>query len=195
MKKITKLFGLLLVAGAMLVGCKMEPNIDTNEIVLANGNWEMEYTAVETGTLEEGYPETTNMTVKATVSISGDEITFVSMSQGGTQIVTFPETATDTEIQIVKGFLEIYAATVGGTVTVDGKTITSTYPMRDCTEAEIAAMNIQKQKVSDWNDECTKNNGVIKTNRKKTEYNISYTSTSENSKGSTSYTIHLKKQK
>ncbi len=194
MKKITKLFGLLLVAGAMLVGCKMEPNIDTNEIVLANGNWEMEETVVATGTNTKG-TETTNMTIKATISVSGDEVTFLSMSQGGTDVYTLNDSATAADVENEKKDAEKYANIVGGSVTVDGKTITITIPMISATDDEIAKMNKDKTTISELNQTCNENGGVIKRNRKKTEYTITYTITSSNPNSTSNYTIHLKKQK
>ena len=192
MKKITKLFGLLLVAGAMLVGCKMEPNIDTNEIVLANGNWEMEESGVYTATSPLG-TETSNVTLKGTFSVSGDEITFLSLSQSSIETFTFSESATAAEVQAKKTSAEALAGKNGGTVTVDGKTITITIPMRVATEDELANMNKGKNAISDLNKDCVEYGGVIKRNKKKTEYNISYTVSSN---GVTeTYTYNLKKQK
>ena len=192
MKKITKLFGLLLVAGAMLVGCKMEPNIDTNEIVLANGNWEMEETGFYSETSSSG-TETTNMTIKATISVSGDEVTYLSMSESGTISYTLSESATAAEVQAKKASAESFASMNGGTVTVDGKTITITIPMRVATADEIANMNKGKDSISDLNKDCVENGGVIKRNKKKTEYNISYTAS--NNGITETYTFHFKKQK
>jgi hypothetical protein len=194
MKKITKLFGLLLVAGAMLVGCKMEPNIETNEIVLANGNWEMEETGFYSETSSSG-TETTNMTIKATISVSGDEVTYLSMSESGTISYTLSESATAAEVQAKKASAESLASKNGGTVTVDGKTITITIPMISATDDEIAKMNKDKTTISELNQTCNENGGVIKRNRKKTEYTITYTITSSNPNSTSNYTIHLKKQK
>ena len=159
MKKITKLFGLMLVAGAMLVGCKMEPNIDTNEIVLANGNWEMEETGFYSETSSSG-TETTNMTIKATISVSGDEVTFLSMSQGSTDVYTLNDSATAADVENEKKDAEKYANIVGGSVTVDGKTITITIPMLAATDDEIAKMNKDKTTISELNQTCNENGGV-----------------------------------
>jgi hypothetical protein len=170
----------------------MEPNIETNEIVLANGNWEMEETGFYSETSSSG-TETTNMTIKATISVSGDEVTYLSMSESGTISYTLSESATAAEVQAKKASAESLASKNGGTVTVDGKTITITISMRVATDDELANMNKGKDSISDLNKECTENGGVIKRNKKKTEYNISYTAS--NNGITETYTFHFKKQK
>ena len=174
MKKFAKLFGLLLVAGAMFVGCQQNVDIDTNEIKLSNGKWESNTTVTSsadvylTGT---HYKSSGTTKSKDVFKVTDDVIEFLSGSESGSGKVEFDEGTSALALASAK--LMIAANLPEGVeLTLDGTTYSYTYSHTD-TEDELKVQNAAKPKVSTMSSTLPKV-ARIQTNKKKTEYKVSY---------------------
>lgn len=179
MKKIVKLMGLLLVAGAMFMGCKQEANTRTTDFKLSNGNWEL--VADVTTSLDDIDEDelrvtlTTTYKMKQTFSVSGDAVTIKSMTINGEDSVILPTLPSQSDVEKYKQIKEAQKEE-GDTVTVNDNVITLKYS-HTATAEEIAAQNAENPKVSDIVNDFPQ--GVeIFTNKKKTEYKVYFPNTS-----------------
>ena len=171
MKKIAKLFGLLLVAGALLTGCQQNVDIVTDDISLSSGKWDVyyKYTASET---ENMYGVSVKLSFtqesKGTISVSGDSCTTLSQTSTMSETMTFPEGTPQATLDaaLAEAKEEISSATLNGLVISASETETAT-------AAELEEMNKKSSKVSDFKKTFPEHS-LIKTNKKKTEYAISY---------------------
>jgi hypothetical protein len=174
MKKITKLMGLLFVAGAMFIGCKQDADIRTTDFKLSSGQWEVVTDGMDSeDKIENELRVTYNSTYKAKqlFSVSGDDITIISITKNGKESVILSTLASQTDIDKYKQLLEAKKKE-GDTVSVEENTVTLNYS-HTATAEEIAAQNAKNPKVSDLVNGFPQ--GVeIFTNRKKTEYKIYY---------------------
>ncbi len=195
MKKLVKILGLLLVAGALFVGCKQEANIETDEIKLSNGTWD--YVQKATGTVTEDlYSVSITSDFKMTFTVKDDNATVTKASEGMTLAWGFSSAE---EAAALKPTIEqMFGDEEGFTVTTSGsKVIVS--GSEDYDADGIAEMNEGGLKVSDIKDSFVGDGAVIKTNKKKTEYSITWKDKEKNPLGSgeidVNYSITIKKQK
>ena len=92
MKKFAKLFGMLLVAGAMFVGCQQNVDIDTNEIKLSNGKWESNTkvtNSADVNLMGTHYKSSGTTNSKDVFKVTDDVIEFLSGSESGSGKVEF----------------------------------------------------------------------------------------------------------
>ena len=198
MKKIVKLMGLLLVAGAMFIGCKQEANTLTTDFKLSNGKWEfVADVTMSEEFLEDGVKITESMTynTKEMLQVTDGAIKVLSATQKKEASVTFPEGTAQDVLDSAKALAEAKKGE-GDTVTVKGTTVTLT-TTHTATDAEIEEENADNPKVSDIVNSFPK--GVeIYTNKKKTIYKVYYPVTSSSSDGltaSSKTTMTFTKQK
>ena len=180
MKKLVKMVGLLLIAGALLAGCNKDADgpadIVTNEVVLSNGTWESEQLMV--GESESsGGSSSFKMEDKSTFDVDGEKITLKSNWNSIIMQTTYPDSANDATIQAVKEFYDMIAtfATLGGKTassTQEGKTLTFSMS-GDSTAAELAQMNDEMSSASEYKAQFP-SSAVIKTNERQTVYEITW---------------------
>lgn len=196
MKKLIKFLGLLLVAGAMFVGCKQEANIDTNEVKLSNGKWDI-VSSMSTKTKRGGYTGSVSNTSSETINVSGDTYTYISYSGNQSVSFTLPEGTDEAALRTLAALM------TGGdeddedkpTVTINGTTLTIT-DSYTATAEEIAKMNEDENKISEDYTSNYPEGTVIKTNKKKTEYKITWVVAAEDEDDfDMNYVITMKKQK
>lgn len=193
MKKLIKLIGLLFFSGLMFVGCQQNANsksdnveIETDNVELSDGTWD--YTL-----------SITFFTEKKWMTISGnDKINGIYKFNNGIGILTngsetgnatykFSESASQNYIDDINAENKDKGMTL---LSVDGNSYSYKYDRAfDSNETETAS-------VGEINDFCKKNNAVVKTNKKKTEYKITFSETTydENFKDTNGYTLTLKKK-
>ena len=179
MKKLTKLFGLLLVAGALLTGCQQNVDIDTDELKLSNGKWEMNLKNTESFEGTEGgvsFKSSGTEKEKDTFKVSGDAIEYLSASGSGSGKIEFPA---DTDATILEFAKEMIAAGLpdGVELKLDGTTFSYSYTYT-ATEDDLKAKNDSNPKVSEIKFPKV---ARIQTNKKKTEYKISWETESTDS--------------
>ena len=202
MKKLTKLFGLLLVAGALLTGCQQNVDIDTDEIKLSNGKWEMNSKVVETEngkTMGLSYESSQTTKGKSTFKVSGDDMEYLSGSTSLSGKIEFPADTNDATIEFAKGMIETMLPS-GTELKQEGTTFSYSYSAT-ATEDDIKGQNEGNPKVSSMSKSLPKA-ARIQTNKKKTEYKISWeeeskdTTDPENPESSkTTYLYTIKKLK
>ena len=197
MKKLVKILGLLLVAGALFVGCKQEANIETDKIEFSNGKWDIVSTASAKMTDEDVGAFDMAIRYNETIQVTGDSYKYLKMSY--TMSMTY-EMPTEAEAAQLKQYLELQS---GVTVTVSGKKVTASKTTTADAD-EIADMNEDENKISeDYSAADYPEGTIIKTNKGKTEYKISYKYKSEGEDAEYSVfgdaevtvTITIKKQK
>ena len=193
MKKLVKILGLLLVAGALFVGCKQEANIETDEIKLSNGTWDLEMRAaysVTQSTFSASFASGENITFK----VEGETYTVTKGSYNYSVTYDF---GSEAAASAAKAQLEsYYKAEDGFSVSTSGSKITvkSSQALDD---EDIASMNKGDCNVSEFSAMFPED-AVIKTNKKKTEYKITYTEKADpddEDDYDVNYTVTIKKQK
>lgn len=195
MKKLVKILGLLLVAGALFVGCKQEANIETDKVELSNGTWDL----VQKGTAtvsEDGYSVSISENYNVTFKVADKLVTFTKGSYGMSMTWGF---GSSEEAAALKPTIEkMFGGEEGVTVTASGSNVIVS-ASEDFDEEEIADMNKGELKASDFIDSYITDEAVIKTNKKKTEYLITWKEKDKNPLGSdeidVNYSITIKKQK
>ncbi len=178
MKKLIKVLGLLLLAGAMMTGCKDGPDNDdatipATEIHFSDGTWEMKemvdcHSEVASLKLDQSY----------TYVISGDNVTVTAGSISMNQTITYPASTSDDEVARMRtnlqGMFQIFSFDttkryeVGGS----GKTITLSISGTR-SEDEIDNENISTSEIADLTiglpADCT-----IMTNENNTVYKVTW---------------------
>lgn len=197
MKKLTKLLGLLLVAGAMFVGCQQEANIDTNEVKLSDGKWDI-VTSMSTKIKRGLYTGSLSYGSSETINVSGDTYTYISYSMNQGVSFTLPEGTDEKALTAFATAMTSGESDEGEnkpTVLINGTTITITNSTT-ATAEEIEEMNEQEHKISeDYTSELPEG-VVIKTNKKKTEYIVTWVVAAEDEDDfDSNYTMTMKKQK
>ena len=170
MKKLLKFMGLLLVAGALFMGCQQNVDIDTDEITLSEGDWSMNQNSSFTFTDEDGYKASISAGFTALITVEGDAFTFKSVTRESVFSVTCPSEA---EANYLKAAWDLGKET-GETVSQNGKTVTSKTSNK-LTDAELK--EDFGGKYSAKNVEKGFDGAKLKTNKKKTEYKLSYKDT------------------
>ena len=197
MKKFVKLFGLLLVAGALFVGCKQEVNIDATEVKLSNGNWDISFVMSATMSESDGYKMAMESKSSGAIKVDGETFTYLSYTDTGSIIITCPsaEEAALAKDSMNAEFEEMFGDDF--TVKVDGAKIIAS-ASETATAEQLAYMNKGTNLVSKAFDYSDNEGVVIKTNKKKTEYKITYTEKADpdvEDDYDVNYTITIKKQK
>ena len=178
MKKLIKCLGLLLLAVAMMTGCKGGPDNDdatipATEIKFSDGTWEMKekidcHSEVASLKLDQSY----------TYVISGDNVTVTAGSISMNQTITYPASYSDDEVASMRtnlqGMFQIFSFDttkryeVGGS----GKTITLSISGTR-SEDEIDNENISTSEIADLTiglpADCT-----IMTNENNTVYKVTW---------------------
>jgi len=170
MKKLVKLFGLLLVAGALFVGCKQNVDIDADKIELSNGTWDIkaELTGAYTeGTLSGSIAYIMNEAIK----VSGDKFTYLSESQ--TIKVTLDCGSADAAAEAKASYDKVYAGNENApTISVSGSKLIMSQTNNADAE-DIAAMNEDENLVSEFTGDFPED-ATLKRNKSKTEYKLTY---------------------
>ncbi|MBR4179821.1 MAG: hypothetical protein IKR45_03875 [Treponema sp.] len=198
MKKLVKILGLLLVAGALFVGCKQEANIDATEVKLSNGNWDMSFVMSATMSESDGYKMAMETKYSGAIKVEGETFTYLSYTATGSIIITCPsaEVAALAKDTMNAEFEEWFEGD-DFTVKVDGSKIIAS-ASETATAEQLANMNKGTNLVSKVFDYSDVEGAVIKTNKKKTEYKITYTDKADPDNEydyDVNYTITIKKQK
>ncbi len=177
MKKLIKCLGLLLLAGAMMTGCKggndeASATIETKEIKFSNGNWEMKQdidckSNVSSLKMNQNY----------TYAISGNSVSLSSGNFSLTQVMNFPASSTDEDIANLKNNMEIVSGimAMGGaqsTVTTSGRSLTWKLS-GSLSENEIENQNIATSSVDDLMVQVPAGTKIY-TNEKNTVYVITW---------------------
>ena len=177
MKKLIKVLGLLLLAGAMMTGCKggddeASATIETKEIKFSNGNWEMKQhidcnSDVSTFKMDQNY----------TYAISGNSVSLSAGNFSLTQVMNFPASVSDDEIASKKSNMETVAAwmSIGGlqsTVTTSGRSLTWKLS-GSLSENEIDNQNIATSSVDDLMAQVPAGTKIY-TNEKHTVYKVTW---------------------
>lgn len=169
MKKLLKLLGLLLIAGALVVSCT--PSGDdgktTDTIELSDGTWEMEGTGTASAT-EQGVTTSVSMTEKLIFEVAGDDITFTSGTATMKMTMEYPP-----EYASYLAMMKETYEQQGYDVTVSGSKLTATQT-EVMDDAEIAKMNAENSKVSTLTDDLPED-AEITVNSNKTKYTVNYT--------------------
>ena len=198
MKKLVKILGLLLVAGALFVGCKQEVNIDATEVKLSNGNWDVSFVMSATMSESDGYKMAMESKSSGAIKVDGETFTYLSYTSTGSIIITCPSAevaaaAKDT----MNSQLAPFFGEDDFTVKVDGAKIIAS-ASETATAEQLAYMNKGTNLVSEAFDYSDEEGVVIKTNKKKTEYKITYADKADpddEDDYDVNYTITIKKQK
>ena len=172
MKKLLKFMGLLLVAGALFMGCQQNVDIDTDEITLSDGTWDYNKTttvAYEQTSIKYSW----NYFSEGTFKIADKKFTYIKWSVGTSASFTVPDSTPDSYMDEYKKQVEKMPSLSGATVTVNGKTITAKYT-KSATADEIAEMNEGDLVAGDF-AEGLPDDATIKRNKNKTEYKVTYT--------------------
>ena len=181
MKKLVKMVGLLLIAGALLAGCKKDADsnaadIETTEIKLSDGTWESEELITGEST-SGGGSSSIKVEDKSTFDVSGETVTLKSNWNSMTMKTTYPDSTPDDTIASVKSFYEMICAfaTFGGktaSVNLEGKTLT--FSMEgEANASELEEMNAEMGSTSEYQTQFPANVKIL-TNEKKTIYKISW---------------------
>ena len=177
MKKLIKLIGLLLIAGAMMTACKGGPGndeasatIETKEIKFSNGNWEMKQkidctSNVASLKLDQNY----------SYSISGDNVSLTAGNFSMTQVMNFPASASDDDIATFKSNMETISVimTMAGSqssVTSSGRSVTWKLS-GTLDENDIESENLTTSSVNDLLADVPSGTKIY-TNEKNTVYKI-----------------------
>ena len=170
MKKLVKLFGLLLVAGALFVGCKQNVDIDADKIELSNGTWDI--TSEASGAYTEGtLSGSIAYIMKEAIKVSGDKFTYLSESQ--TIKVTLDCGSADAAAAAKASFDEKYAGKEDApTISVSGSKLIMSQTYTSDAE-DIAAMNEDENLVSEFTGDFPED-ATLKRNKSKTEYKLTY---------------------
>ena len=172
MKKLVKILGLLLVAGALFVGCKQNVDIDADKIELSNGTWDITYTTSGTAS-EMGLTGTVEATSKEAIKVSGDTYTYLSSSYSVKFTV---ECGSADAAAAAKAELEAVFAAAGEedmpSVSVSGSKLVLT--STETSDADdIAAMNEDENLVSEFTGDLPEG-ATLKRNKSKTEYKLTF---------------------
>ena len=170
MKKLVKLFGLLLVAGALFVGCKQNVDIDADKIELSNGTWDIK--AELTGAYTEGaLSGSIAYIMKEAIKVSGDKFTYLSESQ--TIKVTLDCGSADAAAEAKASYDKAYAGNENApTISVSGSKLIMSQT-NDADAEDIAAMNEDENLVSELVGDFPED-ATLKRNKSKTEYKLTY---------------------
>ena len=178
MKKLLKFMGLLLVAGALFMGCQQNVNVDSDSIKLSDGTWDIDGTtsySYEISSIKYSFSYFTDYTIK----VAEKKFTYKKASGGLSASYTVPDSVPDSAMENYKKQVEeMYADEENVTIKVSGKTITVKIS-ESATDEEIAKMNEVEHEAGDF-AETFPDGAVIKTNKKKTEYKVTYTIPAEN---------------
>ncbi|MCR4900562.1 MAG: hypothetical protein K5907_07085, partial [Treponema sp.] len=114
MKKLLKMVGLLLIAGALLAGCQKDAdannaNIETEEIKLSNGTWESKQVTTGEST-SGGGTSSIKVEDKSTFDIDGEKITLKTNWNSITMKTTYPDNTPDDTISSVKSMYDLICA-------------------------------------------------------------------------------------
>ncbi len=200
MKKLVKILGLLLVAGALFVGCKQEANIDATEVKLSNGNWDISFVMSATMSESDGYKMAMESKSSGAIKVEGETFTYLSYTSTGSIIITCPSAEVAAAAAQDSDLLKLMMGEdIEGdfTVKVDGSKIIVS-ASETATAEQLAYMNKGTHLVSKTFDYSDDEGVVIKTNKKKTEYKITYVEKADpddENDYDVNYTITIKKQK
>lgn len=186
MKKLLRFVGLLIFAGVMFTGCQQNVDIETDKVELSDGTWDYTLTA-------SFFTEKKWMTISGDVKITGtyEFNNGIGVLTNGleTENVTykFSESASQDYIDNINAENKAKGMIL---LSVDGKTYV--YKYEEAYDSNEFATAI----VGEINDMIKAQNAVVKTNKKKTEYQITFTETTdkEDYKDTTGYTLTLKKK-
>ncbi len=178
MKKLIKVLGLLLLAGAMMTGCKDGPDNDdatipATEIHFSDGTWEMKemvdcHSEVASLKLDQSY----------TYVISGDNVTVTAGSISMNQTITYPASTSDDEVARMRTNLQTmfqwmsFDTTKRYEVGGSGKTITLSIS-GNLSENEIENENISTTDIDDLIIDIPENCKIM-TNENNTVYKITW---------------------
>lgn len=173
MKKLLKLLGLLLIAGALVVSCT--PSGDdgktTDKIELSDGTWEMESTGSASSSVTQNgmtVTESVSYIMKETFTVDGDNITVTAGSNTMKMTMEYPADYASLLTMMKPGLEE-----QGYTVTISGSKLTATQT-EVMDDAEIAKMNAENPKVSELTDDLPED-AEITVNSNKTKYTVKFT--------------------
>ena len=183
MKKLTKIFGLMLIAGALVMGCKKDAgsdstaDIETTEITLSNGTWESNQ-KINGEVTSGGMSSTIDIKDKTTFEVSGENITIKSSWTSMTTTTTYPDSMSDEDIAQMKSIYDMMASIM----TLGGKTAESkqegkklTFSMSgDASAREIEEMNAEMETTTEYKSQIPSTAKIL-TNEKKTVYKITWT--------------------
>ena len=168
MKKLLKFMGLLLVAGALFMGCQQNVDIDTDEITLSDGTWDANWN-VSASYSDEGYKFKIATDTDEQYKVADKIATLKSSKTTYSYSMTLPDEATDAMITAFKEQMEL-SKDDDETVTVKGKTITvkstETMSAEDIAKAKPTSATLEKEDFPEGT--------VFKANKKKTEYKVTY---------------------
>ncbi len=175
MKKLFKFMGLLLVAGALFMGCQQEASISTDEITLSNGTWNIVYAQKcsykDTTTNYDLAIKTTN---DQTYKVANDLGTLLKGSYEYSMSITLPAEYSEAVISAaVDGYEETLEE--GQSIKVNGRTIIisekEVFTQEEIDEQNERGLIITKNMEDNWSG------ATITTNKNKTVYKVSYTKT------------------
>ena len=168
--------GLLIFAGVMFTGCQQNVDIETDKVELSDGTWEIEYEEKESWkdrsfSYEAIDVDCTRETFgSATCKIENEKITFINLFSNSTEWIIYPDDVSlfvfDDELEYAKK--EIRKGKVEGSF--DEKTIIIKYNSVQ-SEKDIAELNTYYNSYYEFLS-LDEGQFVIKTNKKKTEYEI-----------------------
>ena len=169
MKKLVKILGLLLVAGALFVGCKQNVDIDADKIELSNGTWDI--TSEASGAYTQGALSGSIAYIsKEAIQVSGDKSTYLSVSQ--TIKATFDCGSADAAAAAKAGFDEAYAGNENApSISVSGSKLIMSQTYTADAE-DIEEMNKDENLVSEFG--YLPEGATLTRNKSKTEYKITY---------------------
>ena len=167
MKKLLKFMGLLLVAGALFVGCQQNVDIDTDEVTLSNGDWKMTQTSSFSFTDEDGDKNSISSGLSASIEVANKIFTFTAVTQNTSISITLES---ESAAQYLKSIWEANLEP-DEKISVSGKTVTikSSYTLSDAEIAESFGGRYNAEHV-----EKGFQGAKIKTNKKRTEYKLTY---------------------
>ena len=168
MKKLLKFMGLLLVAGALFMGCQQNVDIDTDEITLSDGTWDTNLNC-NASYSDQGFSIKIATDTDEQYKVADKIATLKSSKTTYSYSVTLPDEATDAMVTAIKEKMEL-TKDDGETVTVKGKTITvkstETMSAEDIAQEKPFTATLKKEDYPEGT--------VFKANKKKTEYKITY---------------------
>ena len=185
MKKYVKMLGLLLITGFVLAACGNETKDDLgpDDIVLADGSWDMAYSSTFEGLDASGASFVSTYVDSSRIQVSGDTLTIISGTYSQSYVYTFPESTDESDIEAFaqqkqeeQAEWEEEQETAGITVTTvsfehTGRSVSITCAYEKTTK-QIERQN-QGGSVSGLSSGIPQN-AVIKTNPGRTEYKITF---------------------
>lgn len=182
MKKLTKIFGLMLIAGALVMGCKKDAgsdstaDIETTEITLSNGTWNCEQLIKGETTIGD-VSSSIDVKDKTTFDVSGENITITSSYTSMTTATTYPASMSDEDLdemvetyKFVLGYMALAGKT--GEAKRDGKKVTLTIA-GDASASEIEQMNAEMGTTTEYKSQIPSTAKIL-TNEKKTVYKVTW---------------------